>query len=411
MLSGSWPQPRGYEKTVAALPHANGGNLADTLSGDVWKRVAGVTRTPAPDSVSPVTPKVPFTHRLRSALYLLSPRARRDELGKIAAIRDDLALLRSHVAKMDADQSQLAMSVNHVLLDVGPSLAEVRRLRAEDRAELTSLLALLRSEKRPEAGTGESLPLATVEALDTAAFYEGFEARFRGSRESVRDKLAMYIDDVAELRHGQAPLLDIGPGRCEWLELLKEHDIPAFGVDTNQRFVATGEELGLDVRLGDALAIIRELPDGALGAITAFQVIEHIPSEALFDLAGQALRVLRPGGTLILETPNPLNLMVGSAQFWIDPSHIRPVHPQFLEYLCINRGFTDVQLRFAHPSDGRQFDVGSSGNHTSDELRRLAEALNHLLFDAMDYAVLAKAPSTREAHEDVPTAVRETAAR
>jgi SAM-dependent methyltransferase len=411
---------KGTRKRALICPHANRGKRADTLEPDAWNGLACVTRTatPTPDSVSRVTPQVPFARRLRRALALLSARAQRPALDRIAALRDDLerlrsddlGLLRSHVAKMDADQAELAMSVNHVVLEISPSLADIQRLRAEDRAEVTSLLALLRSEAGSQAEAGQPLALA-VEAADQAAFYEGFEARFRGSRATVREKLVMYVDDVAELRHGQAPLLDVGPGRCEWLELLKEHEIPAFGVDTNPRFVAIGQELGLDVRLGDALAHLRGLPEGELGAITAFQVVEHIPSEALFDLVSLALRALRPGGTLILETPNPLNLMVGSAQFWIDPSHIRPVHPQFLEYLCINRGFTDVQLRFAHPSDGRQFDVGSSGNHTSDELRRLAETLNHLLFDAMDYAVLAKAPPSHETRESLPTAAHETAAR
>ena len=357
-----------------------------------------------------VTRRGQFARRVRSALTLLSPRAQRDVRRGIAAIQEDLALLRSHVAKMDADQSHLAMSVNHALLDLGPNLADLRRLRAEDRAAVTSLLALFRSEAGPRAAS-EPLPLAAVEAVDEAAFYEGFENRFRGSRETVREKLVIYVDDVADLRRAQAPLLDIGPGRCEWLELMKEHEIPAYGVDTNPRFVSIGQELGLDLRLGDALAHLRELPDGTLAAITAFQVVEHITSEALFDLVGQALRVLRPGGTLVLETPNPLNLMVGSAMFWIDPSHIRPVHPQFLEYLCINRGFTDVKVRFAHSSDAQQFHVGSSDSRAPDEIRRLAETLNHLLFEAMDYAVVAKAPLSHDAREGLPTAVRETAAR
>jgi O-antigen chain-terminating methyltransferase len=39
-----------------------------------------------------------------------------------------------------------------------------------------------------------------------------------------------------------------------------------------------------------------------------------------------------PGGLLILETPNPENLVVGACTFWYDPTHIRPLPPAMMRF-------------------------------------------------------------------------------
>jgi len=326
-------------------------------------------------------------------LRLLSPGAQREGAARIAALnqqlaaaREEHALLRSHVAKMEAEQAELAMAVHHELLAITPGLAEVKRLRAEDRAEVTSLLAVLRRARATKTSRNAGAAAAEIDDVDMAAFYEGFERRFRGTRESVQDKMRPYIDDVRHLRGGDMPLLDVGPGRCEWLELLQREGVPSYGVDVNPRFVEAGRELGLDVRHEDAITHLRSLPPQSLAGVTAFQVMEHLEPAALFDFVAQALRALRPGGLLIMETPNPLNVLVGSAQFWIDPSHVRPIHPEFLEYLCVNRGFDRVELRFANPSAEKS--------------------------EAMDYAVVAVTPPASPVTTPAePAAVESSAAK
>ena len=268
-------------------------------------------------------------------------------------------------------------------------LAEVSRLRGEDRAELTSVAARMqtRTEAMPAPPRVSRREDATaVGQPDIDSFYSGFEERFRGSRERIREKMVEYLPVIKAVDRGDAPVLDVGPGRCEWLDLLRSEAIRAYGVDTNARFVELGESLGLDVKLGDAIEHLRGLPDASLAGVTGFQVAEHLPTGLLFELVDNALRTLRPGGVLILETPNPLNLTIGAAEFWIDPTHLRPLHPQLLEYLLINRGFVDVEVRTTNAPEG-SFDLGRLGKDGS-ELRRLGGRLNDLLYTGGDFAVI-----------------------
>jgi hypothetical protein len=49
--------------------------------------------------------------------------------------------------------------------------------------------------------------------------------------------------------------------------------------------------------------------------------------------------VLQPGGLLIMETPNPENLVVGANTFYLDPSHERPIPPPLLAFAAEHAGF------------------------------------------------------------------------
>jgi SAM-dependent methyltransferase len=197
-------------------------------------------------------------------------------------------------------------------------------------------------------------------------FYRAFEDTHRGSRELIRQRLLVYLPFVkplAMLSPG-LPVLDIGCGRGEWLELLNDHGIAARGVDTDDGMLAACLERGLNVVSVDALAHLASLPGGSLLAVTGFHIAEHLPFGTLQSLFAQALRVLVPGGLLILETPNPENLLVGSANFYIDPSHQRPLPSQLLSFLAEHQGFSPVRLlrlqeeeRLAHGGAASLYDV------------------------------------------------------
>jgi O-antigen chain-terminating methyltransferase len=217
--------------------------------------------------------------------------------------------------------------------------------------------------------------------------YEEFEVAFRGSRESVRERQKIYLDEILPLRALNAPVLDLGCGRGEWLELLGEHGVEAYGVDTNERFVEENRERGLAVRYEDALEHLRGLPGSSLAAVTAFHVIEHLALEVFLDIVDEALRVLLPGGLLLFETPNPTNLDVGASTFHIDPTHRKPVHPLWLEFLLTTRGFVDVKLRYLNPSREVKVPVPSVDGEDPAVLQALAEAV---LFGPRDYGALAR---------------------
>jgi O-antigen chain-terminating methyltransferase len=232
-------------------------------------------------------------------------------------------------------------------------------------------------------------------------FYRQLEQRFRGSRTHIKSLTEVYVDDV---RATGGPVLDIGCGTGEWLELLGEHDIPAYGVDTNAAFAEDNRARGLDVRVGDAVAHLAALAPGSLGAVTGFHLAEHLDTEVLLRLIDRARVALRPGGLLILETPNPTNVRVGAAQFWIDPTHIRPLHPELLAFMCTQRGFAEVEIRTLHPARHFEIDWGEAlgltiepGSPAADILEDLRDALA----GGQDYAVLARATeSTLDASSD-----------
>ncbi len=148
-------------------------------------------------------------------------------------------------------------------------------------------------------------PAPKPEDLD--AFYADFEDRFRGSRQLIKERQRVYLPYLVDLPEPRTAI-DVGSGRGEWLELLRDAGWKATGFDTNLVFATRNRERGLDVQLGDGLALLRELGDGDVSLVTVFHLIEHLPFEDWLSMLDECRRVLRPGGMLILETPNPENL-------------------------------------------------------------------------------------------------------
>ena len=171
------------------------------------------------------------------------------------------------------------------------------------------------------------------------ALYVLFEDAFRGEQSVIRERQRSYLDIVRDHAIGRGPVLDVGPGRGEWLELLVENGIQASGVELNPVFVQECSEKGLNVRSGRLPGCLEDLRDGDLGVLTMFQVAEHLTLEDLQDTIVSARRVLAPGGLLLVEIPNIETVSVGGASFWLDPTHIRPLHPHVVEFLAKQAGF------------------------------------------------------------------------
>lgn len=188
----------------------------------------------------------------------------------------------------------------------------------------------------------------------TPDFYRAFEERHRGPRELIMQRLRVYLPFVQALQAQQAPVraLDLGCGRGEWLELLGAVHCQVQGVDLDPAMLEPCQKLGLAVQQAEALEFLRNTPDASLSVVTAFHVVEHIGFEQVYELVCQALRVLQPGGLLILETPNPENLVVGTSSFYLDPTHQRPLPPQLLAFVPEHAGFERSKiLRLQHDPD------------------------------------------------------------
>jgi 2-polyprenyl-3-methyl-5-hydroxy-6-metoxy-1,4-benzoquinol methylase len=181
-----------------------------------------------------------------------------------------------------------------------------------------------------------------------AAIYPGFQDRFRGSEADITAKLSAYLPDVDRLV-STGGVVDVGPGRGEWLALLAERGVSAHGVDTHRGLAEACRGKGLEVVLADAATHLSALAPGSVDMVTAFHVIEHLGVEELIELIDSARRALRPGGCLLFETPNPTNLIMGACDFYNDPTHRSPLPPDLTAYLISAHGFRDIEVRHLHP--------------------------------------------------------------
>lgn len=177
-------------------------------------------------------------------------------------------------------------------------------------------------------------------------FYVALEERFRGSRELISARLQVYLPFVEPLKeiYPAPPTIDLGCGRGEWLEILGERGFQAQGVDLNDGMLSACRDLGLKVQTGDALSFLKKLPDESQVIVSAFHLVEHIPFEDLQEVVKESFRVLKPAGLLILETPNPENIIVGTSSFYMDPTHTSPIPPNLLAFLPEYYGYHNTKI-------------------------------------------------------------------
>lgn len=229
-------------------------------------------------------------------------------------------------------------------------------------------------------------------SFDVAAFAD----RFRGHPEEIRRRQMIYIDlfkNMSVNQHG--PILDLGPGRGEFLELCREFGLAAEGIERDEEQVASLAGRGLVVRQGDAPACLASIPDGELGALLAVQVIEHLTPGGLQQVIRESFRILGAGGIIVLESLNPACLSVLANTFYRDPSHRRPLHPDTVAFLLEQAGFGNVEV-VTHSPVPEAARLGglppSAIAHPGlkEELNTRLGKLDHLLYSEQEYHVIGR---------------------
>jgi 2-polyprenyl-3-methyl-5-hydroxy-6-metoxy-1,4-benzoquinol methylase len=238
-----------------------------------------------------------------------------------------------------------------------------------------------------EAPGGSGSRIAT--SIDSYK-YVGFEDRFRGSQELIRARQLEYLPYF----QGASDVLDIGCGRGELLELLREKGVSGRGLDVNHEMVEVCLARGLDVAEGDALSYLQQQPDGSLGGLIALQVVEHLEPGYLMEMLDVAYHKLRPGSHVILETINVASWYAFFSSYIRDLTHVRPLHPDTLSYLLTASGFQRVTVRYSapFPEDGKLQPFPAIGGATpgpeADVFNANVDKLNALLFTNLDYAAI-----------------------
>jgi O-antigen chain-terminating methyltransferase len=313
------------------------------------------------DSVEERVARLSEIHQELSGSYARLTAQLRVEEDKVAAIGRRLADLGLQNQRLRTD-----VSLQDRRLSVFLAEARKRLPKPLDREQIGALVS------------------REAEILDS--LYLAFEDIYRGSRGEIKERQSVYLPLLRSAGIGTAsmPILDLGCGRGEWLELLAGEGWHASGVDANRLMLEECRGHGLRVERGDVLNYLQGVPEATLGAVTSFHVVEHLPFDRVMLLIDEALRVLRPGGILILETPNPDNLLVGASTFYLDPTHVRPIPNGTLRFVAEARGFCNVEIWNLHPMpETARLPEDPSG---------VAGRLNELLCGPRDYAIIGRRP-------------------
>jgi glycosyltransferase involved in cell wall biosynthesis/SAM-dependent methyltransferase len=269
---------------------------------------------------------------------------------RVAAKRLYMRLLRPYAAH----QQRINISAAESLDELREVLSETLRLDVENDKKLRTLRRQMaaaeelvdaaaaepyveddRLSRRDHPVLGRTIGFRTEPGEMEGDGYRGFEDLFRGSEQMIRDRQLVYVDLVAD----RGPVLDVGCGRGEFLDLLAERGIERRGVDLDPDMVKRCREKGHEnVEQGDLLDVLERTPPGSLGAIFSAQLIEHLELDQLQRFLQLGLSRLRPGGLLIAETVNPHSAAALKA-FWVDPTHAHPLFPETMLVLCALSGY------------------------------------------------------------------------
>lgn len=309
--------------------------------------------------------------------------------------------LRSSLASM-----QLTVQALRRELAATPAFApgDAEALRRRKPAAPDSTRPHPPSLRAQPASFGEASPTAPALSSDPLSShkYVAFENLFRGDRTLIRERQADYV----KLFAGRNDVIDVGCGRGEFLMLLREHGITGRGVDLNHEMVAECQAAGLDVRESDALSYLAALPDASLGGLIAAQVVEHLDPDYLLRFLDETFRVLQPDSPIALETINVASWSAFFTSYLRDLTHVRPIHPETLQFLVTASGFLDAEIQYRAPlpeaerllftpSVTREVDLGRTGAEgrgllaLADAFDRNVERLNTQLYGPLDYAVIA----------------------
>jgi SAM-dependent methyltransferase len=312
---------------------------------------------------------LPLVRSPRRALAPLIACVRRTSFRLLSPLLERQSDLNGAVARSLSTLRNRSVRQQRLLREL-TAVVPATRIQAEGLRELERRVRLL------ERDHGDGRPVGQLDNYD-------FANRFRGEEDSLRERQRPYLEFFADVR-GQ--VLDLGCGRGEFLELLRDAGIAGHGVDLDRRMVEHCRAKGLSVELREGLDYLESLPNRSLGGIFASQIVEHMDLSGVLSLLHLAHRALAPGGVLLLDTHNPQTFFTYPL-FAIDPTHVRLYHSETISWLFEREGFTDIEIRFEDPMM-ESLDLPD----ISGDLQVLMERLRSILHGYLTYAVIGRKP-------------------
>ncbi len=252
---------------------------------------------------------------------------------------------------------------------------DLAKVRQEYERLIHTELRLIRQRSTPSPTPDPRPPTPSPQPPALALDYLRFAERFRGSSDYVTAGLQFYLPYL----QGRQNVADLGCGRGEFLDLMRRHEVPARGVDSDPDSVHLCHEKGLAVDQADLFTWLADHPDATLDGIFCAQVVEHLPPDRVPELVALAARKLQTGGLLVFETPNPECLAIFATHFYLDPTHTRPVPSALLHFYFEESGLGGIEVHQRAPAV-----------ESFPELDTLPESLHLRFFGGLDYAILGR---------------------
>jgi SAM-dependent methyltransferase len=377
------------------------------LSSAVGEELAALTGVQARliEYLQQITLYVDTKDRYETGLLWHELRSRTDGLAAgLSAIGDELLKRREHGLVAETRLESHLLEVRRRLSQVeragtigrspeaGPHLVPGRPV-SSDAPPRSAVVPSQAVDAGADASTAE-VARGQLASDGSSGTYAGFEDEYRGERLEIRERLAGYLPVFVA---AGGPVVDLGCGRGEFLDALRERGIAGRGVDINPAMVERCRTAGLDVVHGEALTFLSALPDSSLGGVLAAQVVEHLQPDQLVRLIDLSLAKLRPGGRVVFETVNPACWAAFFSSYIRDITHVRPIHPDTLRFLLVARGFSNVDVRYSspYPHEARLrplpvtlLALGDGFGDVVREFNHNVEILNGQLFTYMDYAAV-----------------------
>lgn len=292
--------------------------------------------------------------------------------------------------KLSQKHEQLRQDLEQACVNLRNNNAQLSTLQSN----LDCLKVQLRQMQRHIPKTAATVPAETTGAAqntsampaqtyDTIEYFD-FENHFRGPMEQIKNAQRQYLPYFTGKQH----VLDLGCGRGEFLSLMQEQGIPAVGVDVYEPYVEYCTMQGLKAVCGDGVTYLSKM-DKADGIFVG-QVVEHLTPEQIMTLCRTAYEKLEDGGCLVVETPNPTSLSIYTNAFYIDPSHVKPVHPLTMQYYLEKAGFTKTEIIYTESSRPAQTipELRCSGENVAEFNAAMQETAK-MLYGSQDYAIVA----------------------
>ena len=257
---------------------------------------------------------------------------------------------------------------------------------AKLKEELNKTISFLPGQMKDESQ--QLLDAQTEDDIYDSIDYFKFQDTMRGSFEEIKRRQQKYLSYFTECSN----VIDLGCGRGEFLDVLREHGVGAVGVDNYGKSIDYCRTRGLHVTQGDAIEFLRIQKDGSVDGVFSAQFIEHIQVAKILELCKESHRVMKPDSYIVLETPNPTCLSIYMNSFYLDPSHKNPVHPHLMEYFMQECGFRNIHVLYLNDSmvNYRLPLLSVENCHNLAAFNDGISLLSNIIFGSQDYAIVAQ---------------------